>query len=227
MSTVRALLVRFALPALMLAVISGCSGSQNGSSPTGKEWNASDAEREYQMIQAELKMSELGKPYLVLNFNKKQVRLKLKGAVVWEFPINFEASDADQIASFADHFHKGHRLVRPITTTHLYAYKEQTPDSILAIISEVTNFDAALLQRELPARFELHWGDEVILDIRTDVEGKPVDKFKNTIVEVRNLLQSPLGSAKITIKMDPVHALTLYRMAQPGLPTIVQPPDHS
>ena len=88
----------------------------------------------------------------------------------------------------------------------------------------MTNFDAALLQRELPARFELHWGDEVIMDIRTDVEGKPVDKFKNTIVEVRNLLQSPLGSSKIMIKMDPVHALTLYRMAQPGLATMVQPP---
>lgn len=227
MGTVRSILVRFALLALMLSVMFGCSGNGNSSGPNDKEWSADDAEREYQMIQAELKMSELGKPYLVLNFDKKQVRLKLKGAVVWEFPINFEVADADQIVSFADHFHKGHRLVRPITTTHLYAYKEQTPDSILAIISEVTNFDAALLQRELPARFELHWGDEVIMDIRTDVEGKPVDKFKNTIVEVRNLLQNPLGSAKIMIKMDPVHALTLYRMAQPGLPTIVQPPAHS
>ncbi len=187
MSTVRSKLFHAAVMMLWLVVV-GCSGDQNGSGPTGKEWNADDAVREYQMIQAELKMSELGKPYLVLNFDKKQVRLKLKGAVVWEFPINFEASDASQIASFADRFHQGHRLVRPITTTHLYAYKEQTPDSILAIISEVTNFDAALLQRELPARFELHWGDEVIMDIRTDVEGKPVDKFKNTIVEVRNLL---------------------------------------
>jgi hypothetical protein len=223
MSSVRSKLFQAAVMMLWLVVV-GCSGDQNGSGPTGKEWNADDAVREYQMIQAELKMSELGKPYLVLNFDKKQVRLKLKGAVVWEFPINFEAADASQIASFADHFHKGDRLVRPITTTHLYAYKEQTPDSILAIISEVTNFDAALLQRELPARFELHWGDEVIMDIRTDVEGKPVDKFKNTIVEVRNLLQSPLGSAKIMIKMDPVHALTLYRMAQPGLATMVQPP---
>ncbi len=221
MGSFRRQTVRGALPALVLLMLA-CSGDQNGSNGSG--WSAVDAEREYQMIQAELKLSAPEKPYLVLNFDEKQIRLKLKGAVVWEFPINFESADQDEIMSFAEHFHEGRRLVRPITTTHLYAYKEQTPDSILTIISEVTKFDASLLQREMPARFELHWGDEVILDIRTDVEGKPVDKFKNTMVSVRNLLQSPLGSSTITIKVDPVHALTLYRVAQPGLPTIVLPP---
>lgn len=221
MGSFRRQTVRGALPALVLLMLA-CSGDQDGSNGSG--WSAVAAEREYQMIQAELKLSAPEKPYLVLNFDEKQVRLKLKGAVVWEFPINFESADQDEIMSFVEHFHEGRRLVRPITTTHLYAYKEQTPDSILTIISEVTKFDASLLQREMPARFELHWGDEVILDIRTDVEGRPVDKFKNTMVSVRNLLQGSLGSSTITIKVDPVHALTLYRVAQPGLPTIVLPP---
>lgn len=223
MGSFRRPIVRGALPALILLLLA-CSGGENGNGSNGTAWSAVNAESEYQMIQAELKLSELEKPYLVLNFDKKQIRLKLKGAVVWEFPVNFEQADHDEVMSFVDHFHEGRRLVRPITTTHLYAYKEQTPDSILAIISEVTKFDRSLLQRELPARFELHWGDQVIMDIRTDVEGKPVDKFKNTIVSVRNLLQSPLGASSIIVKVDPVHAMTLYRVAQPGLATIVLPP---
>lgn len=216
-------ILHFAVVTLVLLVVA-CGGSDQTANGNGTTWSAVDAEREYQMIQAELKLSVLEKPYLVLNFDKKQVRLKLKGAVVWEFPINIEQGDSDELQSFIDRFHDGRKLVRPITATHLYSYKEQTPDSILTIISDVTKFDASLLQRELPARFELHWGDAVILDIRTDVKGKPVDKFKNTIVSVRHLLQSPLGVSQITIKMDPVHAMTLYRVAHPGLATIVQAP---
>ena len=210
------------LAPLLAFLLFGCGGADEAGTNGDGKWNAASADREYQMIQAELKLSALEKPYLVLNLDTKQVRLKLKGAVVWEFPINIEQGDSDDLQSFVDRFHDGRKLVRPITTTHLYAYKDQTPDSILTIISDVTKFDADLLQRELPARFELHWGDAVVLEIRTDVEGKPADKFKNTIVSVRHILQSPLGVSQITIKMDPVHAMTLYRVAHPGLPTIVQ-----
>lgn len=212
---------QYVFPVLLLALLA-CKGKPVDTGTT--EWSAANAAREYQMIQAELKLSEMGKPYLVINFARKQLRLKLKGTVVWDFPIDIEKGDVDEVEDFVDQFHEGHRLVRPITATHLFAYKEQTPDSILAIISEVTKFKPELLQRELPSRFQLLWGDNVILEIRTDVVGKPADKFKNTIFEVRHLLQGPLGATQITIKMDPVHAMTLYRVAQPGLQTIVQPP---
>lgn len=216
--------IKYCTPLMVLLLFVACGGSDEAANDSVTKWSAVDAEREYQMIQAELKLSALEKPYLVLNFDKKMVRLKLKSAVVWEFPINIEQGDSDELQSFIDRFHDGRKLVRPITATHLYSFKEQTPDSILTIISDVTKFDASLLQRELPARFELHWGDAVILDIRTDVEGKQANKLKNTIVSVRHLLQSPLGVSQITIKMDPVHAMTLYRVAHPGLATIVQAP---
>lgn len=176
------------------------------------------------MIQAELKLAELEKPYLVISFDEKQLRLKLKGAVVWDFPIDIEEEDNEEIDDFVSRFRDGHHLVRPITTTHLYEYKKQTPDSILAIISEVTKFAPELLQRKLPARFELHWGDNVVLNIRTGIEGQPESSLKNTLFGMRQMLQNPLGAAEITVRMDSVHAMTLYEIARPGLPTIVQPP---
>lgn len=194
-----------------------CGGSE-------EESQADRNAHEYQMIQAELKLSELEKPYLVLSFDEKQLRLKLKGTVVWDFPIDIEQTDSDEIADFVERFRDGHRLVRPVTATHLYEYKKQTPDSILAIISEVTKFSPDLLQRKLPSRFELHWGDQVILDIRTGIEGQAESSFKNTLFGVRQVLQNPLGAAEISVKMDSVHAMTLWEVAQPGLQTIVQPP---
>jgi hypothetical protein len=196
----------------------------------GSGHDQSEADRdaqEYQMIQAELKLAELEKPYLVINFDKQRLRLMLKGAVVWEFPINIETEDADEVADFVRQFRSGHRLVRTITTTHLYEYKNQTPDSVLEIISSVTKFAPELMQRKLPARFELHWGNSVVLDVRTGVEGEVESGLKNTLFGMRQILQNPLGAAEISVKMDSVHAMTLYDIAQPGLPTLVQPPVQS
>ena len=81
------------------------------------------------------------------------------------------------------------------------------------------------MQRELPEHFQLHWTENVIVDIQTDVKGQPTDKFKNTIFEIRHALQKPfVGKSQITIKMPSNSALTLFRIGQPGFPTLVIPP---
>ncbi len=177
------------------------------------------------VVHAEAKLSESDKVYLMVNLAHKELQLMLKGAVVWNYPLVMEQETSDELHEFARLFRgKENRIVRPLSEKHLFASKSRTPDSILAIVSEVTKFKPELLQREMPERFQLLWGDDLILDVRTDVQGTPVSKFKNTIVEIRRVLQRPLGEAYLSVKMDPVRALSLYRVAQPGLPTILVEP---
>lgn len=205
---------------LALVAVIGCGDGDSGASAPG--WTP---ENEYQRIHAELKLADLEKPYFVIDFAGKQLLLKLRGATVWQYPLTFGENDLEEVLDFVDRFQtRESKLIRTITETHLFAAQDKTPDSILAIVSEVTKLKPALLQRNLPERFQLLWGDKVILDIKTDIKGTPTDKFENTIFEVRHAIQTPFGKAHLTVKMDPTKALTLYRVAQPGLPTMVIPP---
>ena len=210
---------------IVLGLLLGCSGKgTDGNSRRSAPGVESDAAR-YQRMQAELKLAAMVKPYLVINFAEKRLMIKLRNAVVWSYPLTVTEGDKDEMWDFVERFQGDQtKLIRTITETHLFAAQAKTPDSILAIISDATKFKPELLQRELPERFQLLWGDNVILDIHTTIKGKPTDKMANTIFEVRHALQTPFGKAHVSIEMDPTKALTLYRVAQPGLPTMVLPP---
>jgi hypothetical protein len=209
--------------AALLAVLLGALSC--GPKDTAARLGIDKTQLEYQVIQSELRLAETEKPYLVLDFKDKELRLMLKGAVVWNYPLSVAAGHDDELWEFIKLFvGKEHHLIRPLSETHLFAAQSQTPDSILAIVSEVTKFKPELLQRVVPARFQMLWGNDLILDIQSDAKGKETDKFKNTILEVRHVLQLPFGEAHLTITMDKVRAVTLLRVAQPGLPTLLYPP---
>lgn len=197
-------------------VLSGCSGGSSGNG------NASPDEVEYAFIQTELKMAATDRPYLVLNFKNQTLDIKLKGVVVWSNPVTIVGDDAGLAADFARKFRGNHpSAVRPILEKHLYAAQKKTPDTVLSIVSNVTKVKPELMQREVPQRFELLWGDGLSLEVQTDVVGTPESGFKNTIFEVREALR--FGNVQIRLQMAPEHALTLYRASDPGLPTIVLP----
>lgn len=208
--------------AVSLLAVGGCGGDGD---KAGASARVKSAAREYQMIEAELKLANMVKPYFVIDFADQQLLIKLRGAIVWKYPLGLQITDKEEEWDFVDRFQgKEGQLIRTITETHLFAAQAKTPDSILAIVSEATKFKPELLQRELPQRFQLLWGDKVILDIQTDIKGTPTDKLGNTMFEVRHAIQTPFGKTQLTVKMDPTKALTLYRVAQPGLPTMVIPP---
>jgi hypothetical protein len=190
-----------------------------------KKFSPTKSAAEYQMLQAQLKLASTEKPYLVIDFARKQLSIKLKEMIVWAYPITISAEDAAEIGDFVERFQVGSTLVRPITKTYLFSGTSKTPDSILNIVSGVTKVRPELMQRELPEHFQLQWGENVIIDFQTDVKGQPTDKFKNTIFEIRHALQKPfVGKSQITVKMPSANALTLFRIGQPGFPTLVIPP---
>jgi hypothetical protein len=213
-----------ALLALALGVSCSRKGSADSKDGDGKKFNPSSAAVEYQLLQAQLRLSGTDKPYLVIDFDRKQIRVELKGTLVWGYPLDISPDDAAEVGDFVTRFRSNAEMVRPITQAHLFSGASKTPDSVLNIVSEVTKLRPELLQRELPERFDLLWGEYVILDVRTDQKGVQTDKLKNTIFEIRHAIQTPLGKSKITIKMPADRALTLFRVAQPGLPTLVIPP---
>jgi hypothetical protein len=192
---------------------------------SNKKWDRQRADLEYGLIQAELKLALSEQLYMVLDLERKELRLKLKGATVWNYPLNMAEADSQEVGEFIQRFQgDGERLVRFLSEKHLFTFQEKTPDSILAIVSEVVKADVELLQRDVPSRFQLLWGYGLILEVRTDIKGIPKSKLKSTIVEVREALRRPFGEARIVVKMDPDDALTLYRAAHPGLPTLLCPP---
>lgn len=196
----------------------------NGKAPSGKAGNVSLAD-EYAETQVELRLAQSEKTYLDINFAEQELWLKLKGAVVWSCPITPVESDAGALREFINKFRGDERrLVRPVLEKHLFSAREKTPDSVLKIVGDVVRVNPELLQREIPARFQLLWEDGLILEIRTDAQGKPKTSFKNTMVQLSQKLQRPFGEVTLTISMTPEQAMTLYRVANPGFPTMLHPP---
>ena len=214
--------------ALCCAVVTSCARKEAGKTartePREKKWDQSEAERRYRLIQAELQLSESTKPYLALDFARKQIELRVQGAVVWNYPLQIEETNADELHDFVKRFMGDEqRLVRPLMFKYLFAAQSKTSDSILAIVSEATKVKTELLQRVIPERFQLLWDEDLILDIRTEVVGVPQSKFKNTLVEIRQALKRPFGTDIIIVKMPKDKALTLYRASDPGMPTLINP----
>jgi hypothetical protein len=213
---------------MVLMLILGCKSKQPekpaAKASVTKSWNRSADEATYELIQSELRLANSEALYLVINFAKRKLQLKLKGAVVWDYPMEINKEDSSKIRQFIERFQNDdEKLVRPVTGKHLFASKDLNSDSVLAIVSKVLSVNPELLQRDIPERFLVQWGNRVSLDIGTTVTGEPKSKFKNTMVEVGQVLNRPFGEAQITVKMKPEAAITFYRAVQIGLPTLIYP----
>ncbi len=202
------------------------TSSKNASSPhptaTGDRLRS---ELEYRLIQAELLLAKSDQPYLVVNLNRNELVIKLKGVVVWNQPILLVQTSAQDVEDFARYFEGEEKnLVRPLLDKFLFTALNKTPDSVLTIISDAVRAKPELMQRDVPERFQLRWSTDLILEVRTEIIGKPKEKLKSTMLEIRHAIQRPFGEAHIIVKMSPEAALTLYRLAQPGLSTLIYPP---
>ncbi len=191
---------------------------------TNAAWERRQAELEYRLIQAELLLAKSEEPYLVIDLNRNELQLKLKGVVVWNHPIWFIETDSLEVRDFAQRFEGDEKyLVRPLSDKFLFTAQNKTPDSILAIVSEAVRTKPELMQRDVPERFQLLWSTGLILEVRTEIVGKPKEKLKSTMLEIRHALKRPFGEAHIVVKMAPEAALTLYRATHPGLSTLIYP----
>jgi hypothetical protein len=207
-------------------LVSCAEKKQPGTTATSadKQWDQQQAEIQYRVLQAELKLAQANKPYLVLDLKRNRLEIKLQGTTVWNYAMTLENTDESELQKFSERFVGSElKVVRPILFKYLFAATSKTSDSILAIVSEATTFPVELLQRTIPERFQLKWSDDIVLDIRTDIIGKPESKWKNTMVDIRQTIAGHLGDALVSVKMPKDNAITLYRAAIIGLPTLIYP----
>lgn len=181
-------------------------------------------QRDYDLLQSELHLAKSGKLYLVFDFRKRELQLKIKAAVVWNYHLDSSAVSDEQMQEFAEKFIGDDReYIRPISGKHLFAADKKMPDSVLAIVGKAVNISPELLQRELPERFQLRWGGGTLLEVQTNVEGKAKAPLKNVLVQVGQVLAKPFGEYGLNITAPAEQALTLYRATSVGLPTMVYP----
>jgi hypothetical protein len=209
----------------LIALFAACSKSdKQAEKQPDTKWDWHAAEQQYESIQAELGLARAEKPYLVLDFRNRKLSIRLKGADVWSYPMQTVDKDYGKLAEFSKRFQgDDHLYIRPVSDEHLFSASGKTPDSVLSIVGKAVNVDPELLQRQVPQRFQILWSNNLTLEIRTDVTGKPPSRIKNTIAEVSRALKLPFGEAHLMLKMDPEKALTLYRACEPGLPTLINP----
>lgn len=218
------------LCALLVGIpLSTCQKTQPQRAPmsaeTGTGPERQRAETEYRLVQTELVLAESEELYLVIDLQKKELRLKLKAAVVWNCPLSVVPADSEELGEFVRLFAGNDAiLVRRLCAKHMFASQPRTSDSVLAVVGEVVKADPELLQRDVPARFQLLWGPGLILEVGTGIKGKPRSRIKNALVQLRHAIRRPFGEGHVVVKMSPDAALTLYRAAQPGLPTLMYSP---
>jgi hypothetical protein len=210
-------------------IFSSCRSESSPLKPASnaesKVWDRHQAEVEYRLALAELQLAKSDQLYLVLDFGRNQIELRLRGAIVWDCPIQLAQTDSQEVERFSMRFvGRGERVVLPLADKYLFAAEDKTSDSVLAIVGEVTNVDPELLQREVPERFQLFWNYGLTVEVRTEIAGKPTSEFKSALVELRHALRSPFGEAYLLLSMNPDDALTLYRAAKRGMPTLIYPP---
>ena len=212
--------------ALLAASLSGCGGkTDDGENGTGSVTKDEMAvlRTEYSILKAELELAKTDSVYLVIDIPGKRFILKQRGTVLWDQPVEeLEGSDGRWL--FGHEFTGGGTaFVRPVEDGHLYAFTEQSPDSVLKIVSETVRTTVDRMQRIVPERFDITWKDDLILEIATGIEGRPESRFSNFITSIKRNFQRQGRGAKLVVGMDAKKSVTFYRIAVKGLPTLVIP----
>ncbi len=184
--------------------------------------SAEDIRKDSERLEAELALADSAKPYLVLDLIRRMLVIKLGGAVVWNHPLTLKEDDEKKIKDFIRSLDNPEQhYVRRIKEKHLFSGKDQTPDSVLSIVGEALKIDKALIQREIPERFQIEFDDGFVMEFRSDVKGTETSKFKNTVLSVKNVFNQLFGEVFLVTTIDSTASITLYRMAEPGVPLIL------
>ncbi len=211
---------------LIAAAMAGCGGKEDESAAgkdSGEAGELATLQDEYCVLKSELELAKSDSLYLVIDAPGERLVLKQRGTVLWDQPIEVQG-DGDGPKVFAASFvGDSRRFVRKVEDVHLYAFSEQSPDSVLKIVSETVRTTIDRMQRIIPERFDISWQDDLILEVVTGIPGRPESKFSNILTAIHRIFQQQGHGAKLVIRMDASRSVTFYRIAARGLPTLVIP----
>jgi hypothetical protein len=159
----------------------------------------------------------------VLDITRKKLEIRLRGAIVWEEPIQVVEGDPSVLSGFVDRFRESTNdtNLRFMARKQLFAAQDRFADSVLTVVSGVLKVDAELMQRELPARFQLDWNDGLILRFRTEAEIKSEGGAAAWLKDLFASMKDDFGHPVPVLEVKAERALTLFRVAHSGMPTLV------
>jgi len=213
---------RFWWTGLVLVLLSACASEPASSDSRADSEGSRSARLDFRRVQVELRLARADTPYLVIAPARGRMEIKLKGALVWECPIYPDSGHTQELESFFDRFAGTDEIVcRPLQGRHVYAYAEQLPDSVLATVAEAAGFSPELIQREIPARMFLLWGDGLLLELIADIDGRNKSPFGNVLFDVKRAITEVGRPSHPVFRTTPEAALTITRVAQLGVLTLV------
>jgi len=173
---------------------------------------------------AELELAKTDGPYLVLDLGRREVCLRLKGALIWSCPMRYASPDSEVMGELEAYLADRHNPpVATLTGKHLYTARERFPDSVLTVVARVARVTPEQLQRYEPGHLELRCGRKLVIDVRTDADARPKSRLGNALAAMRKVLTAPMTDARIAILIEPDDALTLYGAARRHIPVLVCP----
>ncbi len=224
MITVRIIVSQFigiAATVLLLAAVAWSDADKTNAAADAATQRAQQ-EAEYLQLQVETELAEAAVPYLVLDLPRSAVEVRLGGVVVWNQPLQIADSDSNKLYEFVTRFKRSSLSdVRYLWDKRLYSAQERFSDSVITIVTKILEVNPELLQRELPSRFQLEWGDNLILEFRTELKVDQKRGFGKVIKDIWTELGRPWRQTVLVANMPMEEALTLYRVTHPGIPTMI------
>lgn len=207
---------------LAFVVPGACGSGPVASDPAAQRDQTKSARLDFRRIQVELRLARADTPYLVIAPHRGRIEVKLKGTLVWECEIYPDSGQVDEQQVFFDRFTGLDEIVcRPLEGRHVYAYADQLPDSVLAVVAEASGFSPELIQREIPQRMFLLWGDGLLLELIADIDGRKKSRFDNALFDVQRAITEVGRPNHPVYRTTPEAALTMARVARVGIFTLL------
>jgi hypothetical protein len=207
-----------------LSALTACGGRSRETGRGEATIGRTQAEAEYRFLQSEIALASTDSLYLLIDFARRETALKRRGTPLWSCPMRSPHGDPDGVDFSRRFLGEEGRSIRVVAWKHLYGGQEKIPAQTLEIVSRTLNADPASLQRLLPERFLLSFGDRAFMEVRTDVEGSAVGGLENQSKSVERTVDIILGGASLDLSMTGEQGLTLYEAVYPGMPVLLVPP---
>jgi len=172
---------------------------------------------------AEASLVGLDRPYLVLDFAKSQLHLKLRGVTMRDYKFTL-LSSTDEPKAFTDQAAASDTVSKSLVRLHVFESEPQLNDTVLRIVAEATTAPANLIQRFRPKHISVTYSNRLALDVyATDVAGKSTSWSDDLAEEVRLFADGFMCGERLKIQISRDDAMSFYGICRDATPLLVAP----
>ena len=172
---------------------------------------------------AEAALVGVDRPYLVLDFAKSQLHLKLRGVSLRDYKFTL-LSSPDEPKAFTGQAAAGDTVSKSLVRLHVFESEPQLNDTVLRIVAEATTAPANLIQRFRPKHLSVTYSNRLALDVyAADIGGKSVSWTDDLAENLRLFADNILGGERLKIQISRDDAMSFYGVCRDATPLLVAP----